>query len=673
MDNSCEEIVRSEGVGWLFEKTVPPKGSLMLGALGTRDEGVQDIHVYRSNGASYIRVFNGDSFSDFGEGSLSIGFLINLPTGSDNGQKHIVLDVERKLQVYEQGGSLFFQIRGESEGLFSVSTSGLGVNLCDSKTHYVRVYRDSRQTQSFIGICLYDVGTIEVPVPNIDLSFTVDLYVGGLLSGNGLVSGSYLSGLYIYKGVSSHEEDMYFWLDGVVPTGVVLFMKLDEGSGVFAFDCSGYMNTGVIGGYSDFCRGVHTNFFSWQNMFGYSTGGYASGKDPFLFIDDNVLVPSLVNGNEVDIFGNVLEFGGRVRMCARLEDITCFKANGVTWGRVLNPSPLHLRPGQDEFTILAVFDKTEQSAGVLLSVGDRYRLEYSETGEFVLSIGGVQSSFSLTMGQHICEFSIGVSSCGVWVDGELIGTTEVGGVFSGGGFVDLMSANGVSILNGVSLTFVGIREGVFTSEERTSWFSGLSLVGVFRAAYYFYSFTQTVFDISGLGNHVALFDYDVNVWEGKQSVMPYLLGGFTEIYPNRGDMLSPVVIPFDMSGKKIFWNLYGTSQVEVDYDPSGGALIFDAYVNFNPFDKELGFWTQFWNKDNEVFWKSLNTRFLGSNPFKWNLQELTMEYLVRSLHESAYNFVFSGSNTGSFGFTTELVDLVLMNTGNNIDYKPIPL
>lgn len=667
MDNSCEEIVRQEGVGWLFEKTVPRKGSLFFDALGVREEGLQDIHVYRSNGLSSIVVPNSDSFSQIGSGSVSIGVFVNLPTGSDTGVTHHIFDVSRKLRLYELNGVLYFRVWKEDMSYETVSTGESGINFCNNKTYYVKAYRNAHDEQNKIGLYVYGHGTYEKGVESgINLSFNTDLVIGARDDDNSygyhLDVNSYLSGFYIARDILTQSNDSDYWLSGIPLVGSSLFLKLDENKSNVVLDCSGYGNHAVIDSFDDSCRAVHTNFFSWQNVYGYSTG-----------IDPAFLVPSLMISTEKDVYGDPLGYSGRVKLPVRIEDITCFRANGVCWGRMINPQRLHLRPGQDEFCIQGIFELSELSEGTLLAVGDRYRLDIVNTGFLRVHLGGQITDIELGYGLANVLLNIGKTGCDVWVNGSIVNTISVGSVYSSGGNADFLGVNGGSVLYECDVTFIGVRPALFDEESINNWFTYVHLEGSYSVAYYFYSNTEWVFDLSGYVNHLELLDYDVSVWTGKQSVMPLLVEGFTEVYPDRENLLNPVVIPFNLNGEKITWNVYGSGQVEIEYHENGGLPVFDAYVNFNPYNKVLGFWSQFWNKSNIEYWVNLDGRFYTEDVFRWNIQELNMDYLLQSLNPESYNFCFVGSITGDFGFTVEVIDLILFNIENNIIYKPIPL
>jgi hypothetical protein len=665
MDNSCEQIVRQEGVGWLFEKSVPPKGALLRGALGVRDEGLQDIHVYRSTGLSAIVVPNNDSFAKIGAGSVTIGLFLNLPEGSDNGDSHNLIDVANVLNFYEQGGDLIFRVKESGNDWVVLSTAGSGVNYCDGKTRYVKLYRDAHNQENKLGLKIYGGAEYERDLDTgFSLSFDSDLVIGAQDEGNGYgyaaATGTLMSGFYMVRDILTKGDDINFWLRGVPLVGTELFLKLDENYSAVVLDCSGYENHGTIVMYEDSCRGVHTNFFSWQNYYGYSADG-------------DFLIPSMMVSTTKDIRGQELDFPGRVRMGVKVEDIACFQAEGLVWGRIQNPKRLHLRPGQDEFSIYGIFEKTEESSGVIMSVGTRYRLEWSGTGDLRITLGGTSTDVPVADGDHTYLINVGTAQANVWIDGLLVESIPVGTVYGGGGNGDFMGVDGGSILTGGSVTFLGVREGYMSVEEIDYWFTYVKPDGEFRVAYYFYSNTNWVFDISGYVNHMELYNYDKRVWQGRQSIMPYLMGGFTEVYRDRQDLLNPVVIPFDMFGQKIVWDIYGPGQVEIEYYDKGGLLVFDAYVNFNPENKVLGFWSEFWNKSKVDYWVNLDGRFYTEDVYKWNIQELNMDYFIQSLNDEAFNFVFSGSRSGDFGFTVEVVDLVLFNTENNIIYKPIPL
>jgi len=605
-----------------------------------------------------------------------MGLLLNLPNGSNSGQTHTIIDIYRVVRLYERNGHLYFQIRDEN-GLVIVSTEGSGLNFCSGLTYYVKVYRNSDSTQHKIGIEVFDKCNYEINFSTIDLTFDTELVLGAQDVDNGyasnLVHNSYLSGFFLVRGLLTKDDDIAYWLRGEPLVGTQVFLRLDENAGIVILDSSGFGNTGYIDGYSSECRGVHDRFFSWQNFYGFSTGAHVKTLLPLLDLDDNALVPSLMRSKKTDIYGNDLEYAGRIRMAARIEDIATLKADGVVWGRVSNPQKLQLRPGQDKFSIVGVFERTDISTGVIMSVGDRYRIEFSGTGKLTVSLGGQISDVSVPIGVSVYMLNVGLTTCEVWVNNVLLATLPVGSVYSGGGYADFLSVGGGSVLNDGVVAFLGVREGTMTESERNTWFEHLKLEGTYRAAYYFYSFINKIFDVSGYLNHMDLIDYSDTVWSGRQSVMPYLVGGFTELYSDRENLLNPIVVPFDKNGTKISWNVYGSGQVEIEYEDKGGLLLFDAYINFNPYGKVLGFWTRFWDKTKPEFWGALDARFLDPNPLKWNIQELTMDYLVQSLNPISYNYVFSGGRTGHFGFTVELVDLVLLNLGNNIINKPIPI
>ena len=668
--DTCEKIVRKLGVGWLFEETKPPKGNTFFGNLGDRNEGLVDINVYRSSGVSYIVVPSKRKYSKIGSGYLNIGLYLNLPNGSNTGLTHTILSIDRVLQFYERGGVLYFTLQGPNE-LFTLTSESLNIDVCSGDTLYVRLYRDALETGHVMGLEIYGVGSVELPIPMLDLTSENRLVIGGMdfagSVGEHAAPDSMFSGLYLYRGAFSREDTIDYWLRGLVPSGTHLFLRLDEGSDNITYDCSGNEADGWIENFEPLCRGVHERFFSWQNMYGYSTGAYEKSYDPELPISDDILIPALLT-SPVGVYGRPLEHVGRANISVTLERMRCLSANGTTYARLLNPQPFMFRPGQDVFTVLFVVTLKEDSGGTILSVGNRYEITVSS--EYIgITLGGVQTPVEVGYGEFVCLLEVGTQEASLWVNGQqhpvALGTT-----YGSGGFVDIMNSLGEDILHDTNLIFLGVVGGYLFTDGREEWFTNRTWSVRLAAAYYFGTNVSRIFDVSGSGNHFELADYEESVWSGRQSVMPYLLKGFSEVHLNRQNMLNPAIVPFTNDRRRIDVTLF-PEQVVVDYESNGGLPVFDGYINMNPEGKTLGFWSQFWNKLNTEVWVNLNNTYMQDDPYLWNIQELNMDYLALCLSPDAYNYVFTGNRSGRYGIMVEVVDTILLNMGNNIVPKPM--
>jgi len=661
MDNSCTELVTDLGIGWLFEKTIPTKSNVCRSALGNRDDGLVSVSVLESDGNTVIVIPSNDKCSISGKGSYTIGLFVKFPESSDSSSRRVLLDVPNVLKIIHEYGNIIFVVNVNGNSMV-VGTEPSGINLCDGKTRLVLVSRNSYQNKSTLVLKVY--GDI-----NLKYEIDTDVHISpgyqhivlmGEDVGNGfsynIQKGTRVSGLFIYRGILTKDDELKYWNKGVPVSGTQLFCKLDEANGYTVFDSSGNGTNGTIQGNPIWVS--DSNFHSWQNMFGYTVLG-------------SIRKPVIMCNPDIDIENNKPTYSGRCRLHTAIQNIQSLKADGSIWGRS-NPQNLNVRPGQDTFTVLLIVEKTGEQEGYVMCIGDRVTVRYFG-GQLLISIGGNESTLQIQNGINAIELSVEQQRCEIYVNGVHDTYKQVSPYYTTGINFDILAKGGNEILNEGSIVYIALLEGLFSEEERSYWNKNGYTSKKTIIDYYMYSRTDVIFDLSGNLNHIGLFDVGEFSWSGKQSKCPRLLNGFTEIYPSRKDMLVPVVVPYDCNGKKIYHNEYGEHQVEVEYKGTGGILIFDAYINMNPDKLELGFWSTFWNKSNSNIWSTLSGQFRQDDPYMWNLQELTMDYLIRSMTEEHYNMVFSGSQEGAYGLTIELVDLVLLNLGNNMTYKPIPL
>ena len=122
------------------------------------------------------------------------------------------------------------------------------------------------------------------------------------------------------------------------------------------------------------------------------------------------------------------------------------------------------------------------------------------------------------------------------------------------------------------------------------------------------------------------------------------------------------------------YDSYGEDQFNVVHENTGGLNMFDCYVNMNPYDVDLGFLTRFWDKNSSDIWAFLNGEYIRANPFLWHVNELTQTAIELSLNRNFWNYAFSGSRFKQpDGIVVEIVDLMLLNLGNNIKEKYLPV
>jgi hypothetical protein len=415
-------------------------------------------------------------------------------------------------------------------------------------------------------------------------------------------------------------------------------------------------------------------------MKGYSTGMFVSSEYSInsviidseeKVIDTDALIPAKL-GSTKDIFNKDLEFIGKARYNVQITDILTFKANGSTWGRMTNPSRVQFSPGMSTFSIWLCAEYVEGQNAVLLLCGNRYRIEFLNN-YLRVTVGNEYADFEVDEGVGRYVFNIDTTTCTIYYEGEVLGSFTIGTVYSSGGNFDILADNEIVIADEICLVFIGILGRLTEEVEMLVWFQTSDIVTDFEGAYYFYTKANIIFDLTESGNHIELQNYDVTVWSGRQSVMAYLCEGFSEIFISRNYVEESIIVPYSLKKNKIQYNYYGADQFEIEYKATGGMLVFDAFIDMNPENLELGFWTVFWNKLSSTIWRNITSENLLSNTYKWHLKELNMTYIVQALYSEYYNFAFVGINQGKENFVTEIVDLVLLNLGNNFKYKQIPI
>lgn len=702
--NECREVVICDGLQWLFEKIQLNKESLTLkGSLGVRDSEQQPLHCFQVDAnipageATHVNFGTLDLVNPE-RGLFSIGFYISLPVGSDDGTLHPLVAKGEAVgySVYEKDGDLFFNLSDGVSGPSEVSTVGSGINFADGETHLVFVDRDTRLTVPTLTIDIFEEFEKTVNTTDTLISNENNLYLCAKGPDLGSVAtafpGTKISGFMYFRGkVLSLIDKQKYWKDGVLPSNAIIYTQLDEGAGNVAFDSSGLDNHGLIENFTVDSRSEILNTFSWQNQFGYSTGQFiidegtsqVSVLGNLINIEATALIP-FENGRPLqDIFNNALEFSGRVRVNAKIVDILCWKGNGVSSANVQSPDVLEYIPGNDEFSVFWIAEQIEIEGGVIIAAGSspdfNYRYDYSLTeNKITWNVGGVSGEVAVLEGMRKVVVNAGLTTQEIFVDGLSVGVFPIGSsVTTGFGvslFGDFDISNNVDILTGGSAVLVGTRESLLSSDERSSFFADDTGIPPFVDGLWIPSSQgDVIFDLSKNGQHADVVGLIDSAWTGQQSVIPYLARGFTQLHRDLGLASDFIIIPYNVDGNKIPHNEFGSGQVDVEHISKEGHNRFDCYIDMNPDNLDIGFYSSFWNKNSSEIWDGLDPQFIRANPYLWHISELSQEYFKLVLNPTFFNFAFVGTKVDSNGFPIEIFDMLLINLGTSLQSRPVPI
>lgn len=675
IENSCYQIIEERGVGWLFERTKPLTGMLLRDNMGIRNEGLQDLHAYAANGTSAIFVPYNNNYAFVDDGSFVFGAFIALPKGT-SGSHHTLFYMDLVFSVMELNGEIIFEVSNSDGTYTQITTTGFP-DLCDGNMRLYFFTRNAVKGEIRIDIFGQQYFTAETQKDYANA--TSDFYIGARFTGNGVgfnaAKGTVFSGVIFIRGRLSDEEKYQYWKEGNPTHGCQVFLKLDDAVGQVCADSSVYGNNALILNYTSDCRITDNRVFSWQNTYGYSIGQYIIDNGTtglkigeFIYpIDPQQLIPAkLILDKSID--GGFLQYQGRVNINAHLTKLPTLISDGAVYGLALEPQKIQFRPGQDTCAFAFMYSGGT-TAGRLFEYGDKVIVDTLLGGLFIY-IGGYDTTFAITNAMHSVVLNIGISEADVWVDGIKVDTFTIDNSYNQTEYLKLFNPD--EPLVGCTLAFLGIRT-YMTDAALESWFTIAEIVaGEWQVAYVAYSRTDMLFDVSGNYGNMQLYDVTDAVWLGRQSIFNYLAKGFSEIKQDANSDELPIMVPYTADGRVIKY-IKQDYNYRVEHPNHGGLPIFDGYVNMNPSGKRIGVWATFWDKYNQDVWENLNSTFLTENPFDWNIQELVMSELLRALKPSAYNIVFSGSESDRNDITIELHDVIVLNTGNNNMIIPIQL
>ena len=548
-----------------------------------------------------------------GNGLFSMGLWVNLPVGSDDGTIHPLISKGETVgyKVYEKDGNIYFSLDDGVSAVEEVSTVGSGINFADGEAHLIFVERDSRLTVPQLRIHVYKEFEKSENTTNTLITNSGFLYLGasgpnGAPDTNAFL-GTKLSSFTYFRGkILSDDEKYEYWKHGVLPSNAIINAQLDEAYGAVIYDSSGYSNHGSISNYASGSRSVIKNGFSHQNQYGYSSGQYVINNggthgspnqiDPLSYIPYN-------SANlEQDIFGNALEFAGRVRYNVKVVDAVCWKGNGKSSANVSNISKLEYVPGTDAFSVFWVAEEIEAVGGVLISAGTapnyNYRYSYhASQNKIEWSVGSVSGSVAVSAGWRKVVVTVETSgpTQEVWVDGVSLGTTVVGTTVTPGFVTTLFADYNVSgnqnILSDGSVAMIGTKTGVMSAEDRAAFFADDMVPPSDPDALWVpCSQGSTIFDLSKNMQHALVESLASTAWEGKQSITTYLANGFHKIYQFPKESSDFIIVPFDVDGKPIPHSEYGSLQVVAKHVSKDGHNLFDCYIDMTntPLNLVLG-------------------------------------------------------------------------------------
>lgn len=676
MENECVQIIRDNGVGWMLDGSLSLDSTVLYDKLGRRTGGLTDSVAWVKQPGVYINIPNTSYFNGIGAGSFSVGCNVMIPTGAGGSGRHVLFAKEGEWELFHEGGYIGFRVIGSTDAEVFSSSNGYA----DGKFHHVVAFRDSRYSQHVIGVWVYGGGSQTLNIsPSLELGTSGDVKVAETA-----YNGTILSGVFFARGnvVNQDAFDRYR-LDGFVPFNKVIFYKLNEAAGEIVYDASGLQNHGVTVNYAEGTY-VASNFvYDWSNLKGYSTGthvvdhGVATvvvGEDVYP-VDVDSHIPAHVTFGTQDVLGGLLEYYGRCSLKVEVKDILTFKGNGSTYGVMDNPDIVGWIPGTDSFTVMGLFRHVAGEEQGIFLIGDSGQPRYyarTVSDRLEVGVGGSYSSAPISEGWVYFAVVVDATDVRVYVDGTLLLSFVAGSSFSPIDDSFVMTTNGSNVMTQelVCLLFL---QGAQSESVVDAFAEGvIPIVGV-RSAYFPMSRWSTVFDVSGYGNHVQLTSYNQNVWQGRQSEIPYFIRGFSKVYLNINDV--PVYIPNTLAGEPQGYSVYGVGQIMTSIKYSEGMPVFDFTLDMNPDGLSLGFWTWFFDKSNSDVWNisAGGVSYDGVNRWHWKPSELKQAVIDDSLYANYRYFLFVGAVVNKYLQHDRLFDLVLLNLGSNSDPVPVPL
>lgn len=671
MLRECRDILTNFGLSWILGKKSSPEQD----QLGTRDTGLVDTFCFMTDGVARIKIFNSTFFENFGIGNWSLGLLVNIPVGGDDLTVRYLATKDSAFELYLIEGRIGIAVYEKTTG-DKISIETTGRNWADSKTRFISAYRISNALESHIILDIFGDTTYKIQLPlDFEIGNTNDIY---LL--DNCWTQTKIGGVMIQTGLEMTVDLQHKYLmNQKFPLNDVVTYTMNNFKGNIVYDSSGLQNHALVENYTDAVWVVDSTFLNWSNLLGYSTGQYVidAGTDQvdiggILYpIDSESLVPIENERQYKDVLTTSAQYLGRARLNVRIEDILCYKGNGLTFGSGLT---IDFEPGVDNFSILLIINKQISLGGTIFSLGDKINVRVNPTtGNLEIDIAGQSDLYLLSDGWNKIVINIDSLNCNVQIEGVDKGSFSIGETWTSPDFRLFANISQADILTS-SAALLLFNTELLSQQTIDAFFSeGTQLPIIAASAFVPMSGTDILFDVSGKQNHVTLNSYLDTVWSGRQDVLPYFLKGFKRVYDINAGFNSSVIIPFSLRGSDIPYQLY-ENQANIRVLPKRGIPIFDAYINFNPEEKEVGFYSRFWNKSSSDIWESVDPQFqIAGKLWSWNLSELNQTGLELALFSDKKRFGFVGTLRDQNNISIEVYDILLLNTGNDIDEKNIKI
>lgn len=699
MENVCAEIINQDGISWHFDRRNLDVSSLIVKeVLGERDTVIQNQHCFMvtdSGGGAMSYINMGSNQRNPGIGAFTIGIFFNFPAGANNGTAYPIISFGdlTGINIFQESGDIFLHTTHPS-GTGVVGTGTGGVNYCDGNTHllFAERYYDAANDQWKISIEVFDSFKNEDNDDGRDLTHSLKFYIGARFDDTptivqyGFEGTKFFGCFYIIGNRLSFEDKHNYWKHGLLPVNSILFAQMDENSDVAIYDSDHLSTHGQIENDIAAARATVSDGFSWQNNKGYSTGLYVKGLGTTTIdilgsphtIQNDELIPFMNYIPDEDVAGYPLEFAGRCRINLVIKKIMCYKGNGTSSAVIsVTHDNLDFIPGTDSFCVFWMAEEIETEGGCIIANGKspnwRYRFDYNPSAnEITWNVGGTAGSQAVSAGMRKVIINVGPSTFEIFVDGVSLGTNAVGSSVTASNDLHLFALDdNTQILSDGAVAVVGVRGSIFSSAERIEFFLNGAIPEDTLACWVPSSNGSFIADVAGI-YHAEVENYLATIWEGTQDIFPYMFRGFTKMLESLDLGANYVFIPYDLEGKKIFINVYGSTQYDSESVPTEGLVLFPCYLDFNAYDVDLGFFTYFWDKS-KSHWNDLDSAYdIGEN-YYWHSEELNMEYLEDALLTAWLNYTFVDTTFDRFNLPVEAKDLLLLNLGNNQKYVPIPI
>lgn len=665
MLRECLDILEKFSLSWVLNKK-NPEGDLM----GQRSEGLLDTYCFMTDGLARIKIFNSNYHEDFGHGNWSIGMLIQIPVGGNDATKRTLIGKNGCYTIYTENGNIGVVVQETTSGdTYGVVTSGK--NYADGVTRFVAVTRLSTSNTSRLYLKIFGQEPTWVALPlDFEIKGTEPTYIL-----DNCVPGTKTNGVFIQTGLYLDIDSMYkYWLEYMFPLNDVVTYQLNNKKGNIVFDSGGLKQHGLIENYSDNVWVVDSTFLNWVNRWGYSDGQFALDKgvtqvevDGIQYpIDSDMIIPVENARQMMDVLTGEVQYPQRVSLNVKIEDILCYKGNGVTYGiNLLNPD---LILDGEEWTFLIVADKVQSFGGTLFSIGDKMEVSISTIeNKLLLVLGGVSHEVSISQGWRKVAIKLAQTTFEVIIDNvssyssayTLDGSSDVFRLFT--------KEDETNVLNGSSLSLFHLSKGLMSPALLNDFFIDLEVPEESALAFIPMSQGDFIVDLSEGGRHITLLSYSDDVWSGRQSGIEHFWKGVKLVYNSDEGLNSPVYVPASLRGNEIPLKVYD-KQITVDMKARSGVPLIDAFVNMNPEEKSVGFYSRFWDKTNNNVWTGLDPVYLlDDKPWSWNLFELNQLNIELKTKKEYKRYGFVGNRKDDkTGVPVEVYDLVTLNTGSDV-------